>query len=482
MKRKLTALTIGIAGYPNGAELKNPSNDADDMEQILSGLGFSVIKLNDATCEDIDRSLESFKDNLNSNDVGLFYFAGHAIQIKGENYLNTVDTNFIDEISAKHTSFPLDQIIETMDSCSNKTNIIILDACRNNPFVRSWNRSADQGGLASVYTPRGTIIAFSTSPGEKAKDGKGRNGSYTEALIKHINTQDITIEDLFKRVRNTLSVITDNEQTSWEHTSLSGDFFFNLSVGRSVSIYSVDAIADSNFQLQPSTKVKLVISKLKSLDWYTQNPAFDKLSTSDFNNADADELFVLGRNIYQSACGSARSLISFINNFRSVTAKVAADKRKSILDGMLFEVFFNSDGEIRESFKMSMFNDLFALQQHPEFQTSFDFISELLMTYQNRFYVIPGKTRGIHLDVTSVLEDDDEYLIKEVHFEGFNIFKEKDGVSERIKGRLQPINMERLKLLISSEMVIPVSQISFTASFDKSNSRLLIPYGMTFEK
>jgi hypothetical protein len=482
MKRKLTALAIGIAKYPNGAELKNPSNDADDMQEILTGLGFSVIKVNDASCEDIDRSLESFKDNLNSNDVGLFYFAGHAIQVKGENYLNTVETSFTDEISAKHTSFSLDQIIETMDSCSNKTNIVILDACRNNPFVRSWNRGIDQSGLASVYTPRGTIIAFSTSPGEKAKDGKGRNGTYTGALIKHINTKDITIEDLFKRVRNTLSAMTDNEQTSWEHTSLSGDFFFNLSVGRSVTIYSMDAIADSNFQLKPSTEVKKTISKLKSLDWYTQNPGFSSLKRADFNNAEVNELFVLGRNIYQSACGSARSLIQFIEDFRSKTAKVNDDKRKCILDGMLFEVFFNSSGEIRADFKMSMFNSLFSLKQYPEFKDSFDFISELLITYQNRFYVIPGKSMNISLDITTSQDDDDEYIIEKVHFEGFNILKEKDRISARMKDRLLPITMDRLKAMISSEMVIPLSQISLTTSFDDENARLLIPYGMTFEK
>src|SRR5690606_17845968 len=157
MQRKLSALVVGISEYPDGAALKNPVNDADDVTEALKELGFNTIKVINATAEDVDRGLESFKDALNSSDVGLFYFAGHGMQIKGENYLNTVDTSFQDEISAKHSSFPLNQIIDTMDSCSNSTNIIILDACRNNPFVRAWNRGPDQSGLASVYTPRGTF-------------------------------------------------------------------------------------------------------------------------------------------------------------------------------------------------------------------------------------------------------------------------------------------------------------------------------------
>ncbi|UCG18196.1 MAG: caspase family protein [Thiotrichales bacterium] len=134
MNRKLTALIVGVADYPNGGALKNPENDAQDVANALERLGFSMVRTINPTVEELDRALESFKDNLNSNDVGLFYFAGHGMQIKGENYLNAIDTNFHDEISAKHSSFPLNQVIEVMDSCSNKTNIIILDACRNNPF------------------------------------------------------------------------------------------------------------------------------------------------------------------------------------------------------------------------------------------------------------------------------------------------------------------------------------------------------------
>lgn len=480
MQRKLTALLIGISDYPNGGKLKNPVNDANDMAEALEKLGFSTIKITDAVCEDIERGLNSFKDSLNSNDVGLFYFAGHGMQIKGENYLNAVDTIFFDEISAKHSSFPINQVIDAMDSCSNATNIIILDACRNNPFTRSWSRSADQGGLASVYTPRGTLIAFATSPGEIAKDGVGRNGSYTEAILKHINTQDVPVEELFKRIRNTLYVMTSGSQTSWEHTSLSGDFYFNISLGRSVLIYKSTSVADSLYVLKPSDTVDDVIRELKSLNWYRQNPAIERLSVNDFNCGDNDALFVLGRNIYQAACGGAKSAVDFINNFRLKTLGCSAEKSKCILDGMLFEIFFNYNGEIRKSFKISKFNLVFSLKSYAEYAASFDFISETLIRYHSRFYVIPGKSQNVSIDVLSMENAQGEKLITEVHFEGFNVLK-KDDKSDMAAFGAYPIKFLNLKSLLSEKMVVPEGQLIMITSLVEGD-KILFPYGMSVEK
>lgn len=481
MTRKLTALVVGISQYPNGSALKNPAHDAEDMAKALQNLGFSVITKIDCTLEVLDRAVESFKDNLNSNEVGLFYFAGHGMQIKGENYLNTIDTNFSDEISAKHSSFPLNQVIEVMDSCANRTNLIVLDACRNNPFVRAWNRGPEQRGLASVYTPRGTLIAFATSPGEVAGDGIGRNGSYTDALLRHINTTDISVEDLFKRVRNTLSTITSGKQTSWEHTSLSGDFYFNMSVGRSVTIYSPDATADSQYVLNPVTPVKESISGLKSSNWYTQNPAINKLTNNDLKSADSDSLFVLGRNIYQAACGDANAAISYITNFHKKVAEIPSEKYKPILDGMLFEVFFNSKGELRKGFKISKFNDIFELRKISEFAPSFEFIAEVLLNHQNRFYVIPGKQRSVSVDVVAEQNESGEFLVTGVFFEGVNVLR-KTGANVVDDIGAYPIKYEKLLQNISNEMVIPQNQLTVNVNFDQENAKILFPYGSTLEK
>ncbi|MEG0836215.1 MAG: caspase family protein [Christensenellaceae bacterium] len=481
MNRRLTALIIGISKYPDGAALKNPSNDAEDISKAMTDLGFTVIQKIDCTAEEIDRAVTSFRDNLNSNDIGLFYFAGHGMQVKGENYLNAIDTNFDNEISAKHSSYPLSQIIEVMDACSNKTNLIILDACRNNPFIRAWNRTSDQRGLASVYTPKGTLIGFATSPGEVAADGKNRNGSYTEALLKHINTLDIPIEDLFKRVRNTLSVITNGRQTSWEHTSLAGDFHFHISAGRSLSIYDNDAIADSQFPLLPTNDIKSAIRALKSSNWYTQNPAISAITLTQIEASDINTLFVLGRNIYQAACGGANSAISYISNFRTKVGGTSQEKSKAILDGMLFEVFFNSKGDIRKDFKTSRFNELFELQKIPDFSPSFEQISDVLMTYQNRFYIIPGKSRAISIDITTEKLESGESLILGIFFEGVDILKKALSIGNYDLGTF-PIRTENLNEMISTEMMIPSYQIKINSDIDMSTEKILYPLGAKLAK
>ncbi|MFW1586373.1 caspase family protein [Vibrio parahaemolyticus] len=232
----MTALIVGNGDYQNGnTKLKNAVNDANDIAEVLEKLGFSTIKHVDCTIEELDRAISSFRDGLNSNDVGLFYFAGHGIQIDGENYITAINSSFIDESAVRYTSYPLNRLIETMDSCSNKTNLIILDACRDNPCESAWTRSASAKSLAPMFAPKGTLIAYSTSPGETASDGAGNNGAYTESLLKHITKPDIPIEDVFKKVRNTLSVITKGKQTSWEHTSLTGEYYFNLSLGNKIN-------------------------------------------------------------------------------------------------------------------------------------------------------------------------------------------------------------------------------------------------------
>jgi Caspase domain len=481
MNRKLTSLVIGISKYPNGGELKNPANDAEDVSKALQTLGFSVIQKLDCTVEEIDRAVESFKDNLNSNDLGLFYFAGHGMQIKGENYLNAIDTNFSDEVSAKHSSFPLNQIIDVMDTCSNRTNLIVMDACRNNPFVRAWNRGPEQHGLASVHTPKGTLIAFATSPGEVAADGLNRNGSYTEALLKHIDTLDIPVEDLFKRVRNTLSLRTDGKQTSWEHTSLVGDFYFNISAGRRLAIYSNDAIQDSAFVLAPSTPIKDAIRALKSSNWYSQNPALIAITQANINESDNDSLFVFGRNIYQAACGSAKAAVSYIADFRNKVAGINPEKCKAILDGMLFEVFFNSKGELRKTFKVSRFNELFELRKIEDFAPSFELISDALLTYQNRFHIIPGKSRAISVDVEAKQLDTGEYLITGVFFEGVNILRKTDSGPFGVQGTY-PVRYETLIQMISTEMLIPSSQLTVNVNFDGADAKILFPASTTLEK
>jgi len=350
MTRALSALIIGNSKYAHAGALRNPSNDAQDVSSRLQACGFSVAKVIDASHAEMDRALKSFRSALADQQVGLFFFAGHGVQIDGENYLAAVDTDVSDEITTKHSSLPLNRVIETMEKAGPTTSIIVLDACRDNPWERAWHRSATTRGLASVYAPKGTLIAFATSPGQVASDGAGRNGAYTSALLKHLDTPDCSIESMFKRVRNTLSVSTSGKQISWEHTSLAGEFYFNLSIGARITDYSPNALSDKLFVLDDAREAHQIIKELKVLTWHRQNPAVAQLVAADANKFDDDSLFVIGRNLYQSAAGSANASNDYIMHFMDRTTALAAEKRKAILDGMLFEVFFDSRGQFRESY------------------------------------------------------------------------------------------------------------------------------------
>lgn len=485
MNRKMTALVIGNASYP-GQELKNSTNDAEDMYTALSEFGFSVIHLSNATQREIDEAVKSFRDNLNSNDIGLFYFAGHGMQINGENYITAVDTDFGTEIDAKYSSYPLNKVIEIMEKSGNKTNIIILDACRNNPYERAWHRTPAQRGLAPLFAPKGTIVAFATSPGEVAGDGVGRNGCYTEALLKHIKSPDIPIEEMFKRVRNSLAVLTKSKQTSWEHTSLSGDFFFNISLVSSIGKYGKESIADNLFNVKAGIRLHGVITKLKSHDWYIQTPAERSIKTEDINQSDIDSVFVLGRNIYQAACGGAHGASEFISSFRDKTHDIIEELRSAILDGMLFEIFFNSNGELRDNFKTSKFNSVFELQRYSEFDESFKFISDILAIYPNKFHIIPGKNRNVSVDVETIINDKDEYKVIGVYLGGVNILRQDEDFGYYEDEGVVPYEALRklaFERRLSEEMLIPNAKLTINFDFAADGqSKILFPYGHTVAK
>jgi hypothetical protein len=185
MSRSLAALVIGNSKYKKAGKLKNPANDAADIADALTACGFTVTTLVDGSHKQMDKALSDFKAGLKGNDVGLFFFAGHGVQIAGENYLAAVDTKTADETEAKHSSLALNKVIDTMEASNTTTNIVILDACRNNPWDRAW-RGVDSRGLAPVYAPRGTLIAYATSqdqPGVHVLDVKLAQSLHRDRLM-----------------------------------------------------------------------------------------------------------------------------------------------------------------------------------------------------------------------------------------------------------------------------------------------------------
>lgn len=224
-KESRTALVIGNGNYTN-SPLKNPPNDADDMTQALKTLGFEVLAYTNLDQNAMKKAIRDFGAKLRAKGgVGLFYYAGHGVQVKGVNYLIPVSAQVNTEEEVEYESVEVGLVMAQMEAAKNKMNIVILDACRNNPFARSFRSS--EKGLASIDAPSGTLLAYSTAPGSVASDGAGRNGLYTQELLKAIKTGGLSIEDVFKRVRVSVRGATADKQTPWESSSLTGNFYFS---------------------------------------------------------------------------------------------------------------------------------------------------------------------------------------------------------------------------------------------------------------
>ena len=217
------ALVIGNSAY-SVSPLRNPVNDARAMAEALQATGFRVRLIENAKRSTMRQAIREWGDELVEGGVALFYFAGHGMQIRGRNYLIPVGADIQRENEVEDESVDANTVLGKLDSVRNSLNIVILDACRNNPFQRSFRSS--QQGLAQMDAPSGTLVAFATAPGSVAADGEGANGLYTQHLLKQIRTPGLSVEELFKRVRIGVTTDTADRQVPWESSSLKGDFFF----------------------------------------------------------------------------------------------------------------------------------------------------------------------------------------------------------------------------------------------------------------
>ncbi|MFA6922248.1 MAG: caspase family protein, partial [Gallionella sp.] len=216
------ALVIGNGAYSN-APLKNPVNDAKDMAIKLRGLGFDVIERNDLKTRQIGSTLREFRSKLVPGAVALVFYAGHGLQIKGDNYLPAVDAEINSEEDVPNQSLAVKQIMDVLDESKSRLNLVFLDACRNNPYARSF-RSSDRG-LARISAPSGTLISYATRPGSVAADGDGRNGLYTSKLLAQMNS-NLQIEQALKRVVSDVKAASQGRQEPWMEGSIEGDFCF----------------------------------------------------------------------------------------------------------------------------------------------------------------------------------------------------------------------------------------------------------------
>lgn len=254
------ALVIGNGDYRK-APLFNPVNDAKDMASILKKLGFKVIHLENSYHKSMKRAIRKFGIQLRENGgVGIFYYAGHGIQVKGRNYIIPINAEIETESDVQFEAIDVGRVLGKMEDAKNDLNIVLLDACRDNPFARSFRTSSQ--GLARMDAPTGTLIAYATAPGSVAADGEGRNGVYTKYLLRHMVKPGIKIEDVLKRVRIDVMQESAGRQVPWESSSLTGDFYFTMK-SETMAKESPPAIQQTLSQAQPKDELDRIAIELR---------------------------------------------------------------------------------------------------------------------------------------------------------------------------------------------------------------------------
>jgi uncharacterized caspase-like protein len=236
---KKMALLIGNADY-SFSPLRNPLNDAGDLNRRLASLGFETTMHANPSSEEFQSAITSFYSVVSKDPetLSIFYYAGHAIQMNNVNYMIPVDAKITDHDTLVKESISINELLLAMAQTNNQKNLVILDACRVNPFKQISSKDQSRGvelpdatirelqqGLAPVEAPVGTIIAYATAPGNVAKDGKGRNGTYTKYLLEHLDKHQ-PIEEIFKLVREDVMKATSGKQIPWEHSSLYKKVYF----------------------------------------------------------------------------------------------------------------------------------------------------------------------------------------------------------------------------------------------------------------
>jgi uncharacterized caspase-like protein len=297
---KRVALVVGNSTYAQVGTLANPANDANDISSALKSAGFEVILGLNVDKREFDSKVRNFADILEDADVAIFFYAGHGLQVAGRNYLIPVDARLQSERDLDFDSVNLDFILKQMElGRADKTNIVFLDACRDNPFTRNLarsmgTRSASIGkGLAQVDTGVGTFIAYSTQPGNVALDGTGRNSPFTAALAKHVLEPDHNLTSVMIQVRKDVLAATGGKQVPWDHSALTGEFYFQKTaakVDQSTRSAEPDALQQRMRSLEDEVKKKSDAEQTSNIVALAQ--ARERLrQLQEANQADQQKIF-----------------------------------------------------------------------------------------------------------------------------------------------------------------------------------------------
>jgi hypothetical protein len=297
---KRVALVVGNSAYVQAAPLPNPVNDAGDMAKALTEVGFEVILGLDLKKPEFDAKVREFARALEKADVALFFYAGHGLQASGKNYLVPVDAALSVERDLDFEAVSVDFVLKQVElEREGKTNVVFLDACRDNPLARNLARSmgtrstAVGQGLAQVQTGVGTFIAYSTQPGNVALDGQGRNSPFTAALTKGLKDPGRNLTSVMIEVRKDVLAATEGKQVPWDHSALTGEFYFQLAAAPGTLPKSASTDADVQKRLRElEEELKKKSSPQQTADMVALAQARERLRQSEeANKQDQKRIF-----------------------------------------------------------------------------------------------------------------------------------------------------------------------------------------------
>lgn len=463
---KTLALIIGNDDYYEGHKLGNAVNDATGIKDVFEKLGYDTIFTLNGKSNDIVTILTEFKNRIKDYDATIFFFAGHGFEQDGENYLAFTECQIGDPnpYHCKQTCIQLSDLLKIYSKNTNKINIAILDACRVG-FERGQIMAS-----SPFRAPKGTFIAFSTSPNDGASDlGYEGNSIFTGSLLKYIGRERLSVEELFKKVRKTVFALSNGKKTTWEHTSLIGDFFFNTGqLVYSLALpYSEDVVKDINYS-KKDEKFSILINELKSYDWNRQNPAIKSLLEMPGETLNKNQEFLLGRNLLQ-ASGAANNAKEFMEDLENGVDKYnKANGENHVLNGILFEIYFNPHGEFRkDKTKKHFFNTIIELRKKEKYKNSFDFINNLLLNSDYQLIYIPKADDEImdidiiatNKNVKDFLDTDTEYqIISKISCNSIDI------TNKIASYNTHGLNELGLKNILANFLTCPVSLININSN------------------
>lgn len=396
---RVKALVVGNDEYQHIDTLSCAVNDAKSIADAFRKLKFYVSDYYNAKYVDWAHTIGEFVSDLGMYDVAIFYFAGHGFEIDGSNYLVYVDTPFSQEgdieVARRETlyfSVELQNVINDILEKNCKVNIFILDACRKDPFAGNARSGFATVNLAPVFAPKGSLIAYSTSPGQKALENVEQgHGYYTNAFLQYVFDLGLPVEDFFKKVRTSVYNLSGKRQTSWEHTSLIGKFSFNSGQAiQNISAGYPDKYVVYEDYDYSDVNIKEILELFASTQFADHEKGLAKMKSLAIKDLSDNQMFLLGRWCLRAAIYGCFKCQDFIVDTLQLS-KYTIGGKNHFVNGMLFDLYFNDKGQFEPEFlNIDYLSKLLRLRHCPDLRCPFEYISSVLRYFSNVIMFIPN--------------------------------------------------------------------------------------------